>query len=342
MQESFLVSYYMTRDWRQYQMTLAILAEISEEGPELFNVHFRKHIASGQLKSAAKVLNEMTLRGRTLTKDSLKLLVREALGPRRPGAGPPVRFGLHPSREVTIIFRMLKQAAPKGCPVEAGLWVEILKRFGMTHRWYEVRDCCLWLARFYSSQAKPPGHVPWIVRPGQRKAGIVATPAHYGSDMLQAIFSSQMQAALVSWGFRCRVSLSETKAYNPFKVEGERLVPWVRGLVLLRELEQHGVRLKRYWIRRTCRHRLAVLFGRYRLSSRHRNRMLRRENQYDVHRVIQDMNRAWGDSTLFCGLEGRNLNQLVNPPSTKMSLNRTRRTVWRATHLRKGAFARTR
>ncbi|OJJ89037.1 uncharacterized protein ASPGLDRAFT_40952 [Aspergillus glaucus CBS 516.65] len=342
MQESLLMSYYMTRDWRHYQMTLAILTELSEEGPELFNVHFRKQIVAGHLKSAAKVVDTMTLRGRTLTKDSLNLLVRKALGPRRPGVGPPVRFGLHPSKEVLVVFQMLKRAVPKGCHVDADLWVEILKRFGMTHRWYELRDCCLWLARFYSSLAKPPGNEPWPIPPDQQKARIAAPPAHYGSDMLKAIFSSQMQSAIVSWGFRCRVSLSEAKAYNPFKVKGEQLVPWVRGLVLLRELEQYGVRLARYWIRRTCRHRLAVLFGRDRLSSRPRNRMLRRENPYDVHKVTQDMNRAWGSDTLFRGWEMRDLHRLVNPPSTKMSLIRTRRTVWRATYLRNGAFARTR
>lgn len=342
MQESLLMSYYMTRDWRHYQMTLAILTELSEEGPELFNVHFRKQIVAGHLKSAAKVVDTMTLRGRTLTKDSLNLLVRKALGPRRPGVGPPVRFGLHPSKEVLVVFQMLKRAVPKGCHVDADLWVEILKRFGMTHRWYELRDCCLWLARFYSSLAKPPGNEPWPIPPDQQKARIAAPPAHYGSDMLKAIFGSQMQSAIVSWGFRCRVSFSEAKAYNPFKVKGEQLVPWVRGLVLLRELEQYGVRLARYWIRRTCRHRLAVLFGRDRLSSRPRNRMLRRENPYDVHKVTQDMNRAWGSDTLFRGWEMRDLHRLVNPPSTKMSLIRTRRTVWRATHLRNGAFARTR
>lgn len=342
MQESLLMSYYMTRDWRHYQMTLAILTELSKEGPELFNVHFRKQIVAGHLKSAAKVVDMMTLRGRTLTKDSLNLLVRKALGPRRPGVGPPVRFGLHPSKEVLVVFQMLKRAVPKGCHVDADLWVEILKRFGMTHRWYELRDCSLWLARFYSSLAKPPGNEPWPIPPDQQKARITAPPAHYGSDMLKAIFGSQMQSAIISWGFRCRVSLSETKAYNPFKVKGEQLVPWVRGLVLLRELEQYGVRLTRYWIRRACRHRLAVLFGQDRLSSRPRNRMLRRENPYDVHKVTQDMNRAWGSDTLFRGWEMRDLHRLVNPPSTKMSLIRTRRTVWRATHLRKGAFARTR
>ncbi|EYE99930.1 uncharacterized protein EURHEDRAFT_512070 [Aspergillus ruber CBS 135680] len=342
MQESLLMSYYMTRDWRHYQMTLAILTELSEEGPELFNVHFRKQIVAGHLKSAAKVVDTMTLRGRTLTKDSLNLLVRKALGPRRPGVGPPVRFGLHPSKEVLVVFQMLKRTVPKGCHVDAALWVEILKRFGMTHRWYELRDCCLWLARFYSSLAKSPGNEPWPTPPDQQNARIAAPPAHYGSDMLKAIFGSQMQCAIVSWGFRCRVSLSEAKAYNPFKVKGEQLVPWVRGLVLLRELEQYGVRLARYWIRRTCRHRLAVLFGRDRLSSRPRNRMLRRENPYDVHKVTQDMNRAWGSDSLFRGWEMKDLHRLVNPPSTKLSLIRTRRTAWRATHLRKGAFSRTR
>lgn len=160
--------------------------------------------------------------------------------------------------------------------------------------------------------------------------------------MLRAIFNPRMQMAIVAWGFRMRPSSKpDTKTYNPFNVEGENLVPWVRGLVLLRELEQKGVRLRLGVIRRACRHRLAVLFGRPRHSSRRWNRLLRRENPYSAERVVGDMRRAWGPS-LFSDREVRNMHRLVNPPTSKMSLRRTRRTLWREANLRGRAFLNSR
>lgn len=343
LQETLLVAYYMARDWRQYQMTLAILGELADDDPNLFNVHFRKHIAAGEMTPAVKIVDAMTLRGHILTRDSIEYLVRHALSARRPGALPPMGIDVRPGKEVNFVFRILRRVVPMGRTVDYDIWVELLKRLGTINDWRQLRDCCLWLARHYSPQTKPSNHVPWTIPSDQRRATASAQPMSYGTRMLQEIFSHNMQTAIVSWGFQMRLSPHlEKKAYNPFGVDGERLVPWVRGLVLLRELEKNGVVLKLRWIRRTCRHRLAILFGLPRYSNRHMNRMLRRENKFDVHRVIHDMNRAWGDSTLFGDREERNLARLVNPPSTKMSLNRTRRTVWRKSQLRKSAFVRSR
>lgn len=60
MQESLLISYYIARDWRPYNMTLAILTEILDDGSKLSNIHFRKFIASGEWASASKIVDEMT------------------------------------------------------------------------------------------------------------------------------------------------------------------------------------------------------------------------------------------------------------------------------------------
>ena len=342
MQESLLVSYYMARDWRQYQLTLAILTEVSADSGELLNIHFRKHVAADELTSALKVVDTMALRRRALTQDSIIFLIQKCLNLRKPGSRPQLRPGLHPSKKARFVFQILQRAVQSGFPVEGNLWIDIIKYVGMANRWEYLRDFCLWLARHYYSEAKSNDAVPWTVPSHQQVIKPTAVPVSYGHRMLQTIFSRQMQCAIVAWGFQKRISgKPQTKAYNPFELPGDQLIPWVRGLVLLRELEQNGVQLSVGWIRRTCRHRLAILFGRPRLSSRLINRMLRRENPYGVHQVTHDMNRAWGDSSLFGGREQYDLERLVNPPSTKMSMRRTRQTVWRATRLRGGAIQRS-
>lgn len=339
MQESLLVSYYMSRDWRQYQLTLAILAELSTSHGELLNIHFRKHVAAAELASALKIVDTMALSHQTLTQRSLEFLVQKCLSVRKPGSRPQLRPGPHPTKSALFVFRILQRAVQSGFSVEASLWTELIKRVGMANRWEYLEEFCLWLSRHYNAESKREGTIPWTVPAHKQPDKSASVPISHGHGMLQTIFDRQLQCAIVAWGFQKRISgKPESKAYNPFKVHGENLVPWVRGLVLLRELEQHGVHLSVGWIRRTCRHRLAVLFGRPRLSSRPINRQLRRENPYTIFQIIDDMYRAWGDPSLFGGRERHELARLVNPPSTKMSLQRTRRTVLRATRLRGGAI----
>ncbi|KAJ9309057.1 hypothetical protein DTO217A2_1426 [Paecilomyces variotii] len=328
-QEALLVSYYMARDWRQYNMTLAILVELVQEDPDLFNIHFRKHINAGEWNSASRIVDEMFIRKRMLSKESIDFMIQEVLSPRRKGMGPSPRRHLHPVDEIGFVTRVLRRAAETGVPVDSDIWIESLKRLGMKNRWSDLCELALWLAHRYSSKRK--AIVAHLVASSARNTvmgtNTITEPAFPG-DVLRAVFNPRMQMAIVAWGFKLRPSSNvDSKVYNPLRVEGLNLVPWVRGLVLLRDLEREGVRLETGWIRRACRHRLAVLFGPPRYSNRRMNRLLRRENPYDVTRVIGDMLKVWGPS-LFLGQERRDLQGLLNPRSSMMSLRRSHRLVW--------------
>jgi hypothetical protein len=141
--------------------------------------------------------------------------------------------------------------------------------------------------------------------------------------MLDLVFTPQMQAAIVSWGFMFRVldtTASRFAIPHP-KNSGEKLIPWVRGLILLRELEQSGLRLDKRLISQAVRHRLAMLYSHHVVSARRMNRMLRRRNPYHLQQVMNDVFQAWGDASLFDGME-QNLAQLVNPPRSARSKKR--------------------
>ncbi|KAA8648861.1 hypothetical protein EYZ11_009827 [Aspergillus tanneri] len=322
MQESLLVSYYASRDWRQYNMTLAILTEARKERPDLSNVHFRKFIAADEWRFASNVVDDMALRDRALSKESIEFMVRHVLTPRKQGHMPRHIRGRSLVKEVTFVSQILQRGVKAGTPVSPELWVEILKRLGMINRWHDLRDCSLWLARQYSSIPKNTVGSRTISAPVKRHSELARVD---GNRLLEAIFTSQMQAAIVSWGFKMRISRNPEKEYQPFGVDSEVAIPWVRGLVLLRELEQNGVQLQVRDIRQACRQRLKVIFGRSFESSRGMNRMLRRENPYSIDQVIGDIHRAWGEPSLFGGREHDDLHRLVNPPVSKMSLRRTAR-----------------
>ncbi|GAD99755.1 hypothetical protein NFIA_106170 [Paecilomyces variotii No. 5] len=323
-QEALLVSYYMARDWRQYNMTLAVLVELVQEDPDLFNIHFRKHINAGEWNSASRIVDEMFIRKRVLSRESIAFMLQEVLSPRRKGTAPSPRRRLRPIDEIDFVTRLLRRVTETGMSVDPDVWVETLKRLGMKNRWDDLCELAIWLAHQYSPEKKAilASLVTSTARE-QHGSNAIAEPALAG-DVLRAIFNPKMQMAIVAWGFKLRPSSNtDSKVYNPLGVEGQNLVPWVRGLVLLRDLEREGVPLETGWIRRACRHRLAVLFGPPRYSNRRMNRLLRRENPYDVTRVIGDMLRVWGPS-LFFEQERRDLHGLLNPRSSVLSLRRSR------------------
>ncbi|KAJ5513052.1 hypothetical protein N7463_002604 [Penicillium fimorum] len=292
MQESMLVSYYMARDWRLYNMTLAVLTELYPGAPDLYDIHFRKHIAAWELSAASKVADELALRGRTLGEDSVDFMADKILTPRRMNHRPPPGQRLSAVDEVIFIFKILKRVVPAG-----DAWAD----------WDKLRDCCQWLVRQY---AESPEQKP--------KLSLDPTKQANGRDrrMLDLVFNPQMQAAIVSWGFTFRVletTASKFAIAPPNSPTDEKLIPWVRGLILLRELEQSGLRLDKRLISQAVRHRLAMLYSHHVLSARRMNRMLRRRNPYPLQQVLNDVFLAWGDPSLFDGME-QNLEQLVNPP----------------------------
>ncbi|CAG7927040.1 unnamed protein product [Penicillium olsonii] len=319
-QESMLVSYYMARDWRLYNMTLAVLTELYPATPDLSDIHFRKHLAAWELAAACKVADELALRNQTLSEDSVDYMAEQVLTPRRMHHRPPPGQRLSTSQEVVFIFKILKRVVPAGGYVSAAFWVEILKRLGMADAWKdwaELRHLCHWLVRQYTSSAEALS---------QTDTQLHESPVQTRSQdrrILDLVFTPQMQAAIISWGFMFRVldtTASKFTIPHPSKPE-EKLVPWVRGLILLRELEKLGLRLDKRLISQAVRHRLAMLYSEHVLSARRVNRMLRRRNPYTAQQVVHDVFQAWGDASLFNGLE-RNLEHLVNPPRSTRSKRR--------------------
>ncbi|KAJ5466930.1 hypothetical protein N7475_004682 [Penicillium sp. IBT 31633x] len=325
MQESMLVSYYMARDWRLYNMTLAILTELYPDAPDLNDIHFRKHIAAWELSAASKVADELALRGRILSEESVDFMAEQILTPRRMNHRPPPGQRLSAVDEVVFIFKILKRVVPAGGYVSAAFWVEMLKRLGMADAWADwdkLRVCCQWLVRQY---ADSPEQKAWA-RVSSSQLPVDAPKQANGRDrrMLDLVFTPQMQAAIVSWGFMFRVldtTASKFAIASPHSQTDEKLIPWVRGLILLRELEQSGLRLDKRLISQAVRHRLAMLYSHHILSARRMNRMLRRRNPYTLQQVLHDVFQAWGDSALFDGVD-QNLEQLVNPPRSARTKRR--------------------
>ncbi|KAL2858035.1 hypothetical protein BJY01DRAFT_201792 [Aspergillus pseudoustus] len=288
MQERLLISYHTARDWRQYNLTLAILRELHGEGSRgLMNIHARKHLACGELALASKVIDDMLTQGFSPTRRTIRFMATQLLTPRRVGVGPVRQSDLHFAQELAFAFRFLQRIAQANAPISPRLWIELLKRLGMTDNWDELRTCCLWLARHYSSARSRPlasDHPP-------------LNQAH-GEDMLETIFTERLQDAVVAWGFIVQPP-TKLKRYTVAGPDGKQLAPFVRGLMLLRELQQAGIPIRLGRVFKVCQQRLIMLYGPPKLSNRPKNRILRQENPYQLERVIADINMAWGEPLLI-------------------------------------------
>ena len=319
-QESLLISYYMARDMQQYNMTLAVLAELYPGDHDLLDIHFRKHIAAGDLGAASKIVDELTLRGRSLSEDSMDFMAEKVLTPRRPNHRPhsPPGQPLDTKREVMFIFHVLQRSVPLGGYVNPSFWKELLKRLGMENHWDELQECTLWLVRQYATPTRK-----------RLTATPAATSMSHDHRMLKLIFTGPMQAAIVAWGFMTPVSsttLFKAICFHP--KTHEPLIQWVRGILLLRELEEAGLTLLKRVIVGAARHRLATLYGKFNLSHSRLNRVLRKQNPYRWQRVVEEILRAWGDPAFFGGLEKIDPIKLMNPGRTPSSLRRSAQTIW--------------
>lgn len=324
-QESLLASYYLSGDWRQFDRTVSILKTISEEDSSSFNLLFRNALNVGNRSDAAKLVEQMREHNIPLTHKSRHWMFHKLIKHRRKGGYPgkdAESFG-----ELSYLLGLWQYVVQTGGKIPPSAWREGLKRLGMTNRWDELQKLCLWLAHWYSPASKTDrtiGSQPLVKEPLPKRArgdGHDLHPSDQHSP-LQSIFTPTFLQALVAWGFKMRVStdFKGDPYINPYSENEETLIPWVRGIILLRQLRDRGILVPRQMVSKACRQRLAVLYGEYRESSRPINRILREENPWTLDDVLTDINTAWGQS-LFMEKE-LDRYHLVNPPQRALGIKK--------------------
>ncbi|KAL4804454.1 hypothetical protein BDV18DRAFT_143198 [Aspergillus unguis] len=261
-QAKLLLSQYAAGDKRQHDLTMVVLKELLGEGYEFQTIQIQKHLSAGEESAALDVVSRMLIQGINPNRDTVNWMVNYLFGPRRPGFAPVTSRSPRTGRPLPDILRFLQGLSKAGA---------------------DVRACCLWLAGHYTAP----------------KSSIEATQNQ--KQTLQKIFDRHMQEAIVHWGF---IPNPPTKIlhedYHATGSKGERLVPFARAMILLRELENRGVDVRIATVRRVCWQRLVMLYGKTPFrSAKKRNRTLRELNPYPFPWVLRDLNSAWGGEPLF-------------------------------------------
>ncbi|KAL4970978.1 uncharacterized protein BDV14DRAFT_5531 [Aspergillus stella-maris] len=316
-QASFMVSSYASHDMRQYQFSLVILKELVGEGEYMNNLHVQKHIAAEETNLAINTVADMLVKGHAPDPETHKFMVNYLFGPRKPGRRAVQQANLRAPHNLAFAWKYLRKTSLMGGRIPLKIWIEMLKQFGMGAHWHSLYECCMWLARRYSNVHTHP-------------AG-AAQGADTGILTLEKLFGRHMQEAIVSWGFLIDPP-SRLRSRREYALgrNNEQLVPFARGILLLRELQRHGVKVEVATVRRVCRQRLVMLYGPSISSNKPRNRALRRHNPYTVDHVIADLNSAWGNPVLLDDDQRRHLRWLLQFHRPKHILRRR----WRMDQMR--------
>lgn len=154
----------------------------------------------------------------------------------------------------------------------------------MLHRWEELERLVLWLASFYS------------------KRGLRGDVMHtYGrfvirtESLLELIFNTTTRKALIIWSHRIAGIRRVLKPRSDS--EKGSCEPWARGILLLKRLDEAGVKTSAELIREALVLCMWTLFGPA-YSKRNINMDVKRDNELSLAHYIKHANELW-DGKLF-------------------------------------------
>ncbi|RMZ16892.1 hypothetical protein D0860_00790 [Hortaea werneckii] len=311
-QEALLVSFLGSNDWTNAHVTLLALesTESTDSKAAAWNrvaQHYLRHRAH---KLTAHTIETMQRNKLPLTYKTMMSLHRYVLPARRRRMTPveSQRTDRPPFDALNFVTRTAMYAdnvarASKDLrgtdKVKSKVWIELLKRYGMKHRWAEFEKLVHWLASNFGGAehrarvaTAPPRLKGYRARKWRRLVAFrPQTPKSelWPSSPLPLIFDRQMQQAIVTWGFR---SAAVRNALQEQPRRDDVGCRWWQGLSLLMHLRKIGVQVDIEDVRRALWLRMWILFGPG-VSQRHVNMLTRKVNRLSLEQYITTANEIW-------------------------------------------------
>jgi len=283
LQESLLSTYHASGQQLQFDRTLAILLVNCPEKHHTtyyWNLHLRLHLKQKHLPSVMRTLQTMQASHLPLAIKSVSY-VRICLLARR-------RVGMRPrtTKELFIIINIWQSVLRSGSTMPAHVWVEVLKRLGMTGQLEEYEKLALWLADWYSSSPARAYLGGLLKGPKGLTTGHITRSLDVPTRIqacrrnhpLNILFPARAQQAIIAWSFQ------HSRVGGP---------GWRWGLYMLLKLKQRKVSIEWETVAKACRLRLISLFGKGR-SNRLINRRERARNAALLNHYVQEMEKIGG------------------------------------------------
>jgi hypothetical protein len=326
-QRKLLDFYLDQKDHVQVQRTLAILTLFhNDSSEESWNLLLQTHIKRTGPQHVTEVLQDMRARGVMVSIESvaaIKSLLRRRQRGRKPTTSKQGSFD-----DLRFVARVYMTILEFGMgPVSPITWRELIRRFGMTGRFRELRRLLLWLLCWYAPRSSVQfANLP--VSPVRHRALErlrIAYPErnhyfHFPGMLKQRdnelhpvrqLFPPSLQQALIIWGFRAGLlphanleqsllgSILEKKHYRHRLLQQQvlRRARWSIGLRTVALLRDLGVYVHRHTVVKALQMQFTVLFGRGR-SNKLENRVMEHVNTIPYSRYVREVNECWG-SQLF-------------------------------------------
>ncbi|KAK5108467.1 hypothetical protein LTR62_008285 [Meristemomyces frigidus] len=297
-QEALLASYLEKEEWARANVTMTCLTlsgkALERRAVNLLAQHYLRAQSWRLLHSTIQTMQSQKIAPVALT---LKYLHRYLLPERRRGKAPvnQPRPNRPTFRPLDFVTNVCIYSQDLNGNVPSHMWVELLKRYGMAHRWPQLEKLVLWLSAHGSMRA----------RHRSTRSGGRSSTLHRDKRQLDEVFTEAMQQAIFVWGFNnaaLRQQLIDTSPM-PEAITGMRdLVPdsspipvWAQGLALLRQMRERRVPISNDAIRRAVRTRLWILFGPG-TSFKAFNELARKVNRLELSDYLRQGKGAYGRS----------------------------------------------
>lgn len=295
-QEALLTSFLEQRQWAQAHISLLALSLAgAHSSVRAWNLLLQHYLQHHEYRPMLNTFQNMQSQGLPLLQLSVRDIFWHVLPERQQGKRPMKGRGPIFFDPLDFVTNALIYGSERGANVHHLKWKEILKRYGMDHRWNDVERLVLWLVEHYSIE-KSASILGLNSRfYFHRKRAILRT------FTLRNIFNSSMRQALLVWGFR---SASIRRQLRPVKFQKRnsdkedlanvnvQYEPWAKGLALLRRLNMKDTRFSIDDARKAFRLRMWILFGPA-YSTLGVNNEARRENRLSLAHYIRHANEVW-------------------------------------------------
>lgn len=322
-QKQILGSAINSQDWAQVHRSLTILtASDAHQRTHAWNILLRGYMDARDWEKITAVHNDMMVLQILMEPTTIRNSFFSLLRPRNAGKRP-VSLSHH-FDDLSFLVRLWLQSLRCGGDIPAQAWRQVHTYFGMEGRFVELEKLSVWLAMHYSRKTEPGALVreqsvvdedallgpnpKQELRPSLRLARFL-DDTDKGTP-LRTIFTVQRQSAIVAWGFKtvtqhvrgdqqCKHQQPGRleSAYQEYLSQGEpafqRFPHWARGVALLMELRSHGVPVHAATVRKACRQRLIIMFGKGR-SSRKENREMQSTDMALLRQMVLFLNVLWG------------------------------------------------
>lgn len=286
-QETLLANFLEAENWPLAHIALISLSskDIGETS-RAWNRLLQHYIRNQKRKEVVRIFDHMCSEQLYITSRSLNFMVKYLLPARAVSKNPMLsqtpRVAGFDADNFVANAHMYATLHNQALTPER--WVEILKRYGMTGRLTGLERLVHWLMRrHYSKEEEDESN-------GKRRV------VHHDISTRDKILNPVMLRAIIVWEFRyAGIRNVLVPSMAPLQTVSD--FSWTRGITLLLQLKQMGLRVRTKDVRRAVTGILWMLFGPG-VSKRRINLHLIRRNRLTIMEYVEAANNAW-DQTLF-------------------------------------------